>query len=274
MQNKTTEILLNEINKRFKEHDDEVFKVVTYPRIRENYYCISNYGQLKYLAKDTPIKLFQDKDGYYRAGLLGNDRTSHHCGIHRLVAYEFCEHHDGCNVVNHLNGVKTCNVWTNLEWTTPLENTRHALRTGLQCNSGPHCPSAVYSEETVRKICEMLSEGFDVSDIYFYFKTDDETIVDRAFYILIFSIKIKKRHTTISCEYDIPDQVQSKRRPKFSEDDSQKIHDMILAGYRSIDIAKTFGARTTRDPIGKRITDKVRCMKHKMVETGELKSYN
>lgn len=49
---------------------------------------------------------------------------------------------------------------------------------------------------------------------------------------------------------------------------------MILAGYRSIDIAKTFGARTTRDPIGKRVTDKVRCMKHKMVETGELKSYN
>lgn len=274
MQMKTTEILLNEITKRFKEHDDEVFKIVTYPRIRENYYCISNYGKLRYFAKDDSIHLCQDKDGYYRASLRGSDGTSHNCGIHRLVAYEFCEHHDGCNVVNHLNGVKTCNVWTNLEWTTPLENTRHALRTGLQCNSGPHCPSAVYSEETVRKICEMLANGFDVSDIYFYFKTEDETIVDRAFYMLIFSIKSGKRHATISCEYNIPKQVQSSRRPKFSAEETQKIHDMILDGYRTIDIAKTFGGKTTHDPIGKRVTDKIVKMKRKMIENGELTNYN
>lgn len=274
MQNKTTKIILKRITEEFKQHDDEVFKLLTYPRAKKNYYCVSNYGQVRYITRDEPVRVFTDKDGYYRVGLRTEDRKSITVGIHRLVAYEFCEHHDGCNVVNHLNGVKTCNVWTNLEWTTPLENTRHALRTGLQCNSGPHCPSAVYSEETVRKICEMLSNGFDVSDIYFYFKTEDEQIVDRAFYMLIFSIKSGKRHATISREYDIPDTVQSKRRPKFSKEETEKIHDMLLEGKRYIDIAKSFGARTVHDPIGKRILDKASSMKKRMIASGELKNYN
>jgi hypothetical protein len=50
---------------------------------------------------------------------------------HRLVAEAFCDPVDGCNVVNHLDGSRDNNVWTNLEWTTFKGNTQHAVRTGL-----------------------------------------------------------------------------------------------------------------------------------------------
>lgn len=51
--------------------------------------------------------------------------------IHRLVAEYFCEKIPSKNQVNHKDGCKTNNNWTNLEWVTTSENQLHAIRTGL-----------------------------------------------------------------------------------------------------------------------------------------------
>ena len=52
--------------------------------------------------------------------------------VHRLVAETFCAGwSEQNNVCNHVNGCKTDNRASNLEWTTPSENAIHAYATGL-----------------------------------------------------------------------------------------------------------------------------------------------
>ena len=45
---------------------------------------------------------------------------------HRLVALLFLEKPDGCNVVNHIDGNKLNNHFSNLEWCTAYDNNKHA----------------------------------------------------------------------------------------------------------------------------------------------------
>lgn len=53
--------------------------------------------------------------------------------VHRLVAKAFCLNPDPAThtQVNHIDGDKHNNHFSNLEWTTPGGNVRHAVRTGL-----------------------------------------------------------------------------------------------------------------------------------------------
>ena len=48
--------------------------------------------------------------------------------IHRLVARFFCINPDGKNCVNHKDGVKSNNHYSNLEWVTSSENIQHYHR--------------------------------------------------------------------------------------------------------------------------------------------------
>ncbi|CAG8765919.1 14643_t:CDS:1, partial [Ambispora leptoticha] len=49
------------------------------------------------------------------------------CYIHRLVALAFCSKEEGKNCVNHIDGNRTNNKASNLEWCTQKENTQHAV---------------------------------------------------------------------------------------------------------------------------------------------------
>lgn len=51
--------------------------------------------------------------------------------IHRLVATSFVPGIGGCNCVNHIDGNKLNNHYSNLEWTTFAGNTKHAWDNGL-----------------------------------------------------------------------------------------------------------------------------------------------
>ena len=52
--------------------------------------------------------------------------------VHRIVAKLFCDNSDGFNVVNHIDGNKLNNHYTNLEWCTQRHNNIHAIQTGLR----------------------------------------------------------------------------------------------------------------------------------------------
>lgn len=72
-------------------------------------------------------------DGYMKASVKRDDGRVSSAGIHRLLGLAFF--HPGVDVtnlvVNHLDGVKTNNNLSNLEWTTHQGNLYHAGEMGL-----------------------------------------------------------------------------------------------------------------------------------------------
>lgn len=66
--------------------------------------------------------------------------------VHRLVASAFLLGLEGQDQVNHRDGNKQNNNIDNLEWCTPLENTRHANRTGLTNIRGGRHPKTKFTQ--------------------------------------------------------------------------------------------------------------------------------
>ena len=70
--------------------------------------------------------------GNCRGYLIVNVHTKGTIAVHLLVARTFLE----CNIpdaqVNHIDGVKTNNALSNLEWVTRTDNQLHAVATGLK----------------------------------------------------------------------------------------------------------------------------------------------
>lgn len=124
---------------------EEVWKVV------EGYdgvYYVSNLGRVKsiervqqysdgrvYTYPEKILKQSTPKAGK-RAGYMAVhfycQGTRETISVHRLVATYFVEKPEGKNVVNHIDGNKSNNIYSNLEWVTYAENNAHALETGLK----------------------------------------------------------------------------------------------------------------------------------------------
>lgn len=94
-------------------------------------------------------------------------------GVHTLVARAFCAGYQPGMQVNHKDGVKTNNDYTNLEWMTGRENTRHSMAVLGHTKRGKHNPKARAIIGINQKDSTTLS--FDaVIDAARYFAGDDE----------------------------------------------------------------------------------------------------
>lgn len=71
--------------------------------------------------------------------------------VHDLVASAFLGPRPAGAQVNHRDGVKRHNMASNLEYVTPAENMRHAVRTGLH-HRGERTGSARLAEAQVREL--------------------------------------------------------------------------------------------------------------------------
>jgi hypothetical protein len=105
----------------------------------ENLYQISNLGRIKSLShinnlgKLRPECILGNRlsdRGYHTAVLYDNGKPKSF-RVHRLVAFAFIPNPDNKPHVNHIDGVKSNNLISNLEWVTISENQKHAFNIGL-----------------------------------------------------------------------------------------------------------------------------------------------
>ena len=89
---------------------------------------------------------------------LYNDEGSKTIEVHRLVAQAFIDNPNNFPIINHIDGDRTNNCVSNLEWCTHEYNTQHAIDTGLMKHRS-------LSEETVHTILSMMEEGYRNCDI-------------------------------------------------------------------------------------------------------------
>jgi hypothetical protein len=97
-------------------------------------YEVSNKGRVKNIKTNRILKPHLNYSGYLIIGLKKEGKTSNKltsCRVHRLVAQAFIPNEDNKPHVNHLDGIKTNNAISNLEWVTPHDNMIHAFYNGL-----------------------------------------------------------------------------------------------------------------------------------------------
>lgn len=142
-------------------------------------YEISNIGRLlsingKYGGRKI-LPCWIDNVGYYAAYLRNTDNNLR-TRIHRLVALHFVPLIEGKLFVNHKDGNKLNNHFTNLEWVTCSENLKHAFATGLIDANGEKSSNAILTNEKVMAIrkeyhtkCRKdIAKDFQISERYIY----------------------------------------------------------------------------------------------------------
>lgn len=107
----------------------------------EGLYQVSDYGRIKSVERTIKVvdntrhpyvkrvisrilKPVKDSTGYSVVSLGKHNKKA----IHRLVAEAFIPNPENKPHVNHIDGKKTNNVLTNLEWATVSENAIHSHR--------------------------------------------------------------------------------------------------------------------------------------------------
>jgi len=146
----------------------EEWRAVTIPEFAP-FYAVSNLGRVMRTQGGTgthagrirqPVLSAQ---GYYTVLLTRGTYASRHLfPVHRLVALAFLPDPPDGRSVNHINGIRTDNRITNLEWATPAEQNAHASRLGLLPHGDQH---------HARRHSERMPRGTDNSAAKF---TDDE----------------------------------------------------------------------------------------------------
>lgn len=110
----------------------------------ENLYEISNIGNVRsldryfydkngkiYKRKGVYLTPAKNKYGYLQVSLSNNNKQCSHT-IHTLVAKMFIPNPDNKPTVNHKDGNKLNNHYTNLEWATKSEQAMHSLEMNLR----------------------------------------------------------------------------------------------------------------------------------------------
>ena len=76
-----------------------------------------------------------------------------HISIHRAVATLYVPNPDNLPQVNHIDGNKLNNHYTNLEWMSNRKNKDHALENGLYAK-GVDMPNHIFTEDDIKYIRE------------------------------------------------------------------------------------------------------------------------
>lgn len=132
----------------------------------EGLYQVSNTGKVKSLSHYTRnncngglrftigkiLSQYKMPNGYYQVQLSKNDMREKKY-VHRLVADNFIENSNGLSDVNHIDGNKSNNEVSNLEWCSHRDNQKHMIENHMTKKAIP-----VICKET-NKIYHSMSEA-------------------------------------------------------------------------------------------------------------------
>lgn len=128
-------------------------------------YEVSDKGRVRNFKTKRILKGREGSNGYFRIIIcdasIGYKKDR---GIHQLVMNAFNPTDNPGLEINHLDGDKSNNKLSNLEWVTHQENMAHARKTGL-FRTGEDCHLSKYTEEDIKKVCDLLDLGFKYNDI-------------------------------------------------------------------------------------------------------------
>ena len=110
-------------------------------------YEASEEGHIRNKKTKHVLREFKGRDGYLRTQFDGKSQT-----IHRVIARAFVNPEPGKDFVNHIDGNKTNNKSSNLEWCDRSENMKHAYDHGLKNSKGVNNGRCKLSYETVEYI--------------------------------------------------------------------------------------------------------------------------
>lgn len=141
----------------------------------EGVYEISEYGEVYSIAKRILRKSFVNKFGYPRITLRCKGAVKN-IFVHRLVATTFiCENPGGLDV-NHKDGNKLNNHYSNLEWVTRQQNVRHSFDHGLQTNKGDSHPQRKLCSAQVIEIREKHKMGATRKELMVQYRLSESGI--------------------------------------------------------------------------------------------------
>lgn len=144
----------------------------------EEYYSITEDGRIFSKRSQRFLKASLKENGYVYIE-LNIEGDVYYKRVHRLVAETYIPNPDNKLMVNHKDGNKSNNHFTNLEWVSGSENNIHAIENGLfDPNKQSHTYVIVDSEgnELCRAVghAELLSKtDFKKSSMYNYIKSGE-----------------------------------------------------------------------------------------------------
>lgn len=111
---------------------DEIWKTIDNSK-----YEVSNKGNVRNKITNYVLKPSIDKYGYYKLMYRDNDGIKKYKTVHRLVAENWIPKLSENLQVNHKDGIKINNYFSNLEWVTNKENIKHSYDLFLNKNTNP-----------------------------------------------------------------------------------------------------------------------------------------
>jgi len=130
-------------------------------------YSIDRDSNVFSLRRSNLKQLKQSKgsNGYLQVGLVSDQGKSSRT-VHRLLLSTWAPVEGWENLqINHKDGNKLNNKFSNLEWVTCSRNAKHAFEISLRNNKGDQNPCCRTSTVQVHAICRMVKEGFNTASI-------------------------------------------------------------------------------------------------------------
>ena len=216
---------------------DPQIKPVTYPGVVPDRYSVTEYGDVIDNWNNHLLPKYYNSSGYSAVSLQKTDpKKMPLTSIARVTAEAFHPNSDIRYTIDHVDGNKNNNHYTNLEWITIDENIRRSYtqvvrkpkeNTSKLYNPDlpDYQPGMIISDEVIHKVCQLLQDtDYPFSKICYLAGTPNmKWNIARDF---CNSILLYRNYYDIASQYDFSNRINNRVRP-YTPEEKQKIHDLL-----------------------------------------------